>query len=244
MLTVVVLAGYPVAFETLWRGRTPGKALMGLRVVRDDGGPVGFRQALPRGLAAAFLEKPGVTLFVLPVALILLHPRGKRVGDLLAGTVVVRERVPLPRAAPPEVPVPLQAWAATLELSRLSDPLAASVRQFLLRQGDLTAAARDLLGARLVAAVREATAPPPPDGTPGWAYLTAVLAERRRRRETARPRAGAARTGPGGAAPPPAAREEPRRAASPCRPSSGTSRSCTGPRRPRRCTRPGPCSAS
>ena len=90
VLLVVVLIVYPVAFETLLRGRTPGKAAMGLRVVRDDGGPIGFRQALVRGLAGAFVERPGLTLFVAGVATSLLNGTNKRLGDLLAGTVVLQ----------------------------------------------------------------------------------------------------------------------------------------------------------
>ena len=54
---VLVVVGYPVALETLLRGRTLGKLALGLRVVRDDGGPVGFRQALVRGLAGVI--EPG-----------------------------------------------------------------------------------------------------------------------------------------------------------------------------------------
>ena len=181
VLLVLVLAVYPVAFETLWRGRTPGKALMGLRVVRDDGGPVGFRQALVRGLSGAFLEKPGVTSFVLPVVVSLLNAQGKRVGDLLAGTVVVRDRVRVQGHAVAVMPPPLAGWARTLELSGLPDGLALSVRQFVARAPGLTPAAREDVGGRLVAAVRACTAPPPPPGTPGWAFLAAVLAERTRR---------------------------------------------------------------
>ena len=94
VVLVLVLVVYPVAFETLLRGRTPGKAAMGLRVVRDDGGPIGFRQALVRGLAGAFLERPGPSLFLLAIATMLLNDRNKRLGDLLAGTVVLQERVP------------------------------------------------------------------------------------------------------------------------------------------------------
>lgn len=223
LLVILVLVVYPVGFETLLRGRTPGKAAMGLRVVRDDGGPIGFRQALVRGLAGAFLEKPGITFFVLPVVVSLVQARGKRVGDLLAGTVVVRERVPVRGGVVAAMPPPLAGWAASLELSRLPDSLALSVRQFVARSAELTDTAREDLGGRLVAAVRAVIAPPPPPGTPGWAFLAAVLAERRRR-ETARlqpaapvtPRWGEpARGGPGGngqqtgrddwAAPPPAA---------------------------------------
>ncbi len=178
---VLVLTVYPVAFETVLRGRTPGKAAMGLRVVRDDGGPIGFRHALVRGLSAAVLERPGPTLFVLPVVTMLLNRRNKRLGDLLAGTVVVQERVPRTPADLAQMPPPLEGWARTLELSRLSDDLALSVRSFVARAPELDEAAREDLGGRLVAAVREVTAPPPPLGTPGWAFLAAVLAERRRR---------------------------------------------------------------
>ncbi len=199
VLVVLVLVVYPVTFETLLRGRTPGKAAMGLRVVRDDGGPIGFRQALVRGLSGAFLERFGITLFVLAVVLMLGHPRGKRMGDLLAGTVVVQERVPVRGGEVATMPPPLAAWAATLELSRLPDALALSVRQFVSRAGELTPAAREDLGGRLVAAVREVTVPPPPPGTPGWAFLAAVLAERRRREaERLRPA-----TPPSGSGPPP-----------------------------------------
>ncbi len=178
---VLVLAGYHVAFETLLRGRTPGKAAMGLRAVRDDGGPISFRHALVRGLSAAVLEKPGLTLGALPVFVMLLTRRSQRLGDLLAGTVVVRERVAGRAHEAVAMPEPLAAWARSLELSRLPDGLALSVRQFLARAPQLGDTAREHLGEQLVGAVAACTAPPPPPGTPGWAYLSAVLAERRRR---------------------------------------------------------------
>ena len=213
---VLVTAVYPVAFETLLRGRTPGKAAMGLRVVRDDGGPIAFRQALVRGLSGAFLEKPGISLFLLPVVCSLLNAHSKRVGDLLAGTVVVQERVG-GRGGPVAVmPPPLAAWARTLELSRLPDALALSVRSFLSRSAELTPAAREDLGGRLVAAVAAVTAPPPPPGTPGWAFLSAVLAERRRR-ETERldGRAGTGWSPALSASPPPASFSPPPNFAAP-----------------------------
>jgi uncharacterized RDD family membrane protein YckC len=180
---VLVLIGYPVAFETLLRGRTPGKAVMGLRVVRDDGGPIGFRQALVRGLAGAFLERAGITLFVGAIATMLLNPQSKRIGDLLAGTVVLQERVAVRGGRVAAMPPQLAAWAATTDLAGVSDELALSVRQFLARAGDLTDAAREDLGGRLLTTVLGAVTPPPPSGAPGWAVLSAVLAERRRREE-------------------------------------------------------------
>jgi uncharacterized RDD family membrane protein YckC len=183
VLLVLVSIGYPVVFESLMRGRTPGKAALGLRVVRDDGGPIGFRQAFVRGLTGAFLERPGITFFMGAIFTMLLNGRGKRIGDLLAGTVVIQERVAVRGGQVAMMPPQLASWAAGTDLSGLSDELALSVRQFLARSADLTAAARDDLGGRLVASVTAVISPPPPPGTPGWAVLSAVLAERRRRDE-------------------------------------------------------------
>lgn len=175
--------GYPTALETLTRGRTVGKMAMGLRVVRDDAGPIGFRQAFVRGLIGFIVEKPGITLFVSGVVTGLVREDGKRLGDLAAGTVVIQERVVSTQTPPLPMPGPLLGWATTLDLSRLTDDLALSVRTFLSRTGDLTPSARNELGARLVAAVSARVTPEPPPGTPEWAYLAAVLAERRRRAE-------------------------------------------------------------
>ncbi|MDQ6650587.1 MAG: RDD family protein [Actinomycetota bacterium] len=180
---VVILVGYPVGLETLWRGRTLGKAALGLRVVRDDGGPIGFRQALVRGLTGVFLERPGISLFVIGVVCQLVSGRGKRLGDVLAGTVVLQERVAVRGGVVAVMPPQLAGWAATADLSRLPDDLALAARQFLGRSAELTAGAREDLGGRLSAALAERVSPPPPPGTPGWAYLSAVLAERRRRDE-------------------------------------------------------------
>ena len=175
--------GYPVLFETLLRGRTPGKMAMGLRVVRDDAGPIGFRQAFVRGLVGFIVERPGFSFFSVAVICSMLREDGKRLGDVLASTVVIQERVVGTQGPPVQMPQPLVAWATTLDLSRLPDDLALSVRMFLARSGQLTEAARGELGGRLVAAVTAVVTPEPPAGTPEWAYLSAVLAERRRRDE-------------------------------------------------------------
>ena len=182
-LTVAVLIGYPVICESAWNGRTIGKAAMGLRAARDDGGPLRFRHALVRGLIGLFVEKPGISLGLVAVICSLSSSRGKRLGDLLAGTVVLQVRLPASGAYVPPMPPPLAGWATTLDLSRFDDTLALQCRQFLGRAGQLSDAARERLGGSLVATVHAVVTPPAPFGTPGWAYLTAVLAERRRREE-------------------------------------------------------------
>lgn len=177
---LALVVGYPATWETLTRGRTPGKMALGLRVVRDDGGPVRFRQSLTRGLTL-LVDLP--TLYLPSLLVQSLSERSKRLGDVLAGTFVVQERVPAAAAtveAPP-MPASLAGWAGSLDLARLPDGLALQMRQFLTRAPNLTSASRERIGAELCRAVAATTAPPPPPGTPGWAYLAAVLAERRRR---------------------------------------------------------------
>jgi uncharacterized RDD family membrane protein YckC len=196
IILVFAFVGYSVILETIWRGRTLGKAALGLRVVRDDGGPVRFRHALVRGIMFP-LECWGPALIAS-----IISKRGKRFGDMLAGTIIVQERVPGRTAAPVQMPPPLAWWATTLDLSRFGDDLAMACRQFLGRQHELTPAARDAMGGQLVAAMLACVTPPPPLGTPGWAYLSAVLAERRRREEqrmyASWPAPGSQPTGPGG----------------------------------------------
>ncbi len=178
LVYIGLVVGYPLLFETLTNGRTPGKMAMGLRVVRDDGGSGRFRHALVRALVGV------IEIWTLPFIAILTSlasSRGKRVGDYLAGTVVVRERVPQAAAPSVQMPPGLAGWAATAELSRLPDQLALAARQFLSRAAQISPAARTQMAHRVAYDVSRFVAPPPPPGCPPEAYLAAVLAERRRR---------------------------------------------------------------
>ncbi|MGH3611539.1 MAG: RDD family protein [Pseudonocardia sp.] len=185
VVTLAVFVAYPVTMETLTRGRSLGKIALGLRVVREDGGPIRFRHALARGLAGFAVDFGVLSLFTGTIGLIssLASAQGRRVGDMLAGTVVVRERVPVARAAEVLMPPQLAGWAASLALSQLPDAPALSARQFLQRVGDLDPQVRVSLGAALAGQVAAHVSPAPPTGTPAEAYLAAVLAERRRREE-------------------------------------------------------------
>ncbi len=180
---VLVLVAYPTAFETLSRGKTLGKMALGIRVIGDDGSPVRFRQALVRALVGVFEIW---TFLLAPVGLItsIISVRGKRVGDVFAGTYVIQERVPARRALPTEfaaVPPPLADWAQLLQVATLSDQTAEAAGSYLRRFTELSPQARDALGVRLANAVAAQVSPPPPLGTPPAAYLSAVLAVRRDR---------------------------------------------------------------
>ncbi len=90
----LIFAGYFIFFEWLWNGQTPGKRLLKLRVIREDGRPVTLWEAIARNLLRIFDAVPGFVLPVYSIGLItiFLSSRDRRIGDMFAGTVVVRER--------------------------------------------------------------------------------------------------------------------------------------------------------
>lgn len=145
----LVFTGYFVMFEWLWNGQTPGKRLLKLRVIREDGRPITFWEALARNIIRLFDTFPGFVLPIYSIGLIsiFMNSRDQRVGDLFAGTVVVRERTD---EAPSfeEVfssPVADSAYRRvqkrtnfTAEVSQLSEKEIEVVETFLRRRWDLT----------------------------------------------------------------------------------------------------------
>ncbi|MGH8835978.1 MAG: RDD family protein [Actinomycetes bacterium] len=179
---VMIFVGLPAGVETISHGRSLGKLMMGLRVVRDDGGPIRFRHALARALAAFFIDIWILGWLGIGIFTSILSERGKRVGDYMAGTVVLRERVPRQEYSPaPEMPQRLAGWAAGLELSSLPGDLALAARQYLARYPSLEPRVAAAIGQRLATEVARYIGQPVPAGVPPWAFLSAVLAERRRR---------------------------------------------------------------
>ena len=182
-LFVVVFVGYPVTMETLTRGRSLGKLALGLRVVRTDGGPIRFRHALARGLAGLVVDFYGLSFFTGMIAVIssLCSPSGRRLGDQLAGTVVLRERQPAHHSTSLVMPPALVRWAESVELSQVPDTLALRIRQFLGRVNEFDPAHRVSIGTDLAARLAALVSPPPPPGTPVETYLTAVILTRSHR---------------------------------------------------------------
>ena len=181
--TVGALLVLPTTVETLTRGKSLGKWALGLRAVRDDAGPIGFRQALIRALVAVveIWALSGVPALVAG----LVSSRGKRLGDYAAGTYVVRDRFRLALPAPVAMPPHLEHWARAADIGRLPDDLGLAVRQFLSRTATLTPTARAAIGEQLARLAMRHVAPAPPTGTHPEHFLAAVLAERRAR-DTAR----------------------------------------------------------
>ncbi|MCH0538484.1 RDD family protein [Streptomyces sp. MUM 203J] len=177
---VLILIGGPIAVETLSHGRSVGKLVCGLRVVRDDGGPIRFRHALVRGLIG--LVEILMTFGVIACFASLVSAQGRRVGDVFAGTLVVRERVPAARVtAVPPPPAWLVGRFAQLDLSAVPDELWLGVRQYLTRMGQLDPEAGRGLAERLADELVARTGTPAPAGVPAAAYLAGVLHERQTR---------------------------------------------------------------
>lgn len=181
LASVLAYVGYPVLSELLLRGRSVGRLVMGTRVVRDDGGPVHVRQSVLRAVMAMFeiWSTTGAVALVCSV----IDRRSRRIGDLLAGTMVIQERM---RTHPPqrvEVPLSLRDWAQAADVGRLPLPLLQDIRAFLPRAGQINAESRHQLSRDLLRRTLPHVAPAPPPGTPPEEFLAAVLAERSRRDE-------------------------------------------------------------
>ncbi|GGV92891.1 membrane protein [Streptomyces gelaticus] len=202
---LLVLVGGPIAVETLSHGRSLGKLACGLRVVRDDGGPIRFRHALVRG--AMGVVEILMTLGVVACIASLVSERGRRLGDVFAGTLVVRERVPAGRAAAVPPPPPwLVGRFAGLDLSAVPESLWLAVRQYLTRMHQLDAQVGWSMAERLAGELAARTGVPVPEGVPAGAYLAAVVNERQARdarKVLVAAQDGAARGGSEGQAGPP-----------------------------------------
>lgn len=190
---LLIGVGYPLVWETLSSGRSVGKLATGLRVVRTDGGPERFRHALVRALTFLFADVglPVTLISGLPVLILVFLPgsvavacsrQGRRLGDLLAGTIVVRERSESRGGSMPMPPHPeLARWAAGARVQDVPPGLILAARQLLSRVFELDRAAAAELTEQLARQVAEHVSPPPPRGVPPYQYLVAVTAERYRR---------------------------------------------------------------
>ena len=177
--------GYFIAFETLWRGRTLGKAALGLRVVTKEGAPVRFRHAAIRGLLGLvdFLVLGGF----LAVVFILFTRDNQRLGDLVAGTLVLRERSALAAPAPVSFTPPpgLEHYTATLDPSGVGNEEYQAVRTLLLRAPSLSPGPRSALALQLANPLAARLRPPPPTGISPELYLQCVAAAYQQRQRLA-----------------------------------------------------------
>ncbi|MGW0038041.1 RDD family protein [Gordonia sp. NPDC003376] len=179
MSTVLAWCALPTTVETLTQGKTLGHLATGMRTVRDDAGPIGFRHALTRALIGTV----EIYTFLGVPALIgaAINRKNKRIGDMIAGTYVVRDRHSIRIAEPPAMPPALREWARVIDIGSIPDPVAGTIRKFLIHREQYTPQARAAMAERLTHTVAPFVAPPPPMGAPFEEILAAIMAERRNR---------------------------------------------------------------
>ncbi|HEX6057624.1 MAG TPA: stage II sporulation protein M [Gemmatimonadaceae bacterium] len=213
LLQFAVMWGYHVLFEAFADGQTPGKRQLGLRVVRDGGYSVGLGESAVRNLFRIIDMQP---LFLYGVGIIsaVVSKRGKRLGDIVAGTIVVRERAL--HLAPALAPSDAAARAGARAAATADQPLApapisalltddeyAVLERFVARRSALEPDRRRAfaaqLAARLASRLAEAGAAEASAGAPPGSTEQAALLRLFERERDVRARGGAARSDTGAA---------------------------------------------
>ncbi len=164
ILAIVALVGClvvaPVTVETLSHGKSLGRLAIGARIVRDDGGAIGFRHAAIRALVGVF--EIYMTIGGGAALVGLFSTRTKRLGDLVAGTYSQYERVAAASTALFGVPSQLTVWAKIADVARMPDALSRRVAQFLAQAPHLTPDRRRYQAAQLAGEVSRFVSPLPP----------------------------------------------------------------------------------
>lgn len=176
-LLVLCIVVAPTTVELLSNGKSLGRLVVGARIVRDDGGAIGFRHAFIRALTGVlelFATFGGIAVLVA-----LLNGRSKRLGDLVAGTYSQNERVARTVRPVFGVPVELQDWARTADVAKMPDGLGRRISQYLAQAGALTPDTRDRVGRQLATEASIYVSPLPRVGAEH--FLAAVAAVRRDR---------------------------------------------------------------
>ncbi len=165
VLVWATMFGYALIFEAFWSGRTPGKKIMGLRVLRDGGYPLNFLASAVRNLLR-IVDFGLIPLTAMPLALfglpglisIFFSPTYKRIGDYLAGTIVVLEENSSPLGKPAlSVLTPQSAYYLPFlrNTDRVTPEEYAAVRRFVARRRELELIVQASLGERLARPLME-----------------------------------------------------------------------------------------
>ena len=159
VVIVLVWVVLPTAVETITRGRSIGKLVVGGRIVRLDGGATGIRHAFIRAVVGVL--EIWFTVGAIAALVGIFTPRSQRLGDVLAGTYSERTRTPKLPVAAPGIPYELAAWASVADVARLPDRLARRCAQFVYQAPNMEPATRVRLAASLAAELSRSVAPVP-----------------------------------------------------------------------------------
>ncbi len=153
LITFLIQWGYFTFFETVWTGQTPGKRLLKIRVLREDGRPIGFTEAAIRNLIRTVLDSQPFNSYAIGFVTGILNERFKRLGDFAAGTIVIRER--RQRAPRPTPRAQTAAAAGTQRIRPLTPDEAATLHAYLRRRDELDPATRDEMARRIATSLKQ-----------------------------------------------------------------------------------------
>jgi len=149
--------GYFTFFETVWAGQTPGKRRQRIRVIRENGRPIGFAEAAIRNLLRSVLDSQPYPLHAIGFVVGMLNARFKRLGDFAAGTVVIVERrQSVPRAGPrlrPQTQAPLAQ--ARPRVRQLTQEEVTTLQAYLRRRDELDAAVRSAMAEKIATSLMQ-----------------------------------------------------------------------------------------
>src|SRR2546421_7122647 len=172
VISFVLITFYDIFFEVFRAGRTPGKRLNGLRVVRVEGDPVNFLTSAVRNVIRPVDFLPSA--YLLGAVVILATRKNQRIGDVIAGTLVVREHAAGRLPASPR-PLPTPVRGSGWDTSGITQEGVAAVRQFLERRHDIEGESRTELATTLAERLRPKVTGAPAD-LRGEQFLLALLA--------------------------------------------------------------------
>ena len=176
IVTAVWLFLVPMLVETLTRGKALGRFIVGTRIVRDDGGPITLRHAFVRTLIG--LGELWMTMGAGAIIAAWTNRRGKRIGDIFAGTYAVSEASGVTRR--PLLMAPeLADWAGDANVGELDGVTTVAARRFLQSATKMDPIHRQRTAQALATALVNRVYPPPPPGTDPERFIAAVLVLRR-----------------------------------------------------------------
>jgi uncharacterized RDD family membrane protein YckC len=176
-----IFLGYYVLFEMIWNGQTPGKRAAGIRVLRDDGTPITMTESLLRNTIRVIDFLP--VFYGVGMIFVLSSERNKRLGDIAAGTVVIKERLAeeLPLAPPTGIGQTEQMAVLVPLLARMTSREEAAVEQFMERRDELALDVRVRLASKLALMLeakfeqRPATLPREPEAMIAQVYQAMLV---------------------------------------------------------------------
>ncbi len=178
LIVFCIYWGYFALFEILWSGRTPGKRVAGIRVIKESGRPITVFEALARNILRAVDFLPA--MYGVGIVVMLLNRHSRRLGDFVAGTVVVYEAMPRAVASWGDVPTDTLPAAP---MTRISAAELRVIETYLQRRLELDEFVRDTMAEQIAARVTETTGVRPESGQSADDFLKAVA---RRVRDVAR----------------------------------------------------------